>query len=93
MEHITFFLAERRKKTVAIFLLKFLVRYAIVSDCCVGNAPNLANPSCIPIPVPQDDPYLRKTGVRCMNLTRVTTFQETGCLPNTLPAERVSATN
>ncbi|KAL0850705.1 hypothetical protein ABMA28_006649 [Loxostege sticticalis] len=67
-----------------------LLRYAIVSDCCVGNAPNLANPSCIPIPVPQDDPYLRKTGVRCMNLTRVTTYQETGCLPNTLPAERYS---
>ncbi|XP_063827412.1 peroxidase-like [Ostrinia nubilalis] len=68
--------------------LTVLLRYAVASDCCAGNTPNRANPQCIPIPVPQDDPYLRRTGVRCMNLTRFATYQEMGCLPDTLPAER-----
>ncbi|PZC76461.1 hypothetical protein B5X24_HaOG204523 [Helicoverpa armigera] len=68
--------------------LTVLLRYAIASDCCLGNTPNRVNPLCIPIPVPQDDPYLRRTGIRCMNLTRFSTFQEMGCIPNTLPAER-----
>ncbi|XP_049878875.1 peroxidase-like [Pectinophora gossypiella] len=70
--------------------LTILLRYAIVSDCCVGNIPNTVDPTCIPIPVPGDDPYLRRTGIRCMNLTRFTTFQEVGCIPRTLPAERIS---
>ncbi|XP_072936800.1 uncharacterized protein [Epargyreus clarus] len=67
----------------------YALRYAIVSDCCINNqVPNLADPRCIPILVPQDDPFLRRTGIRCMNLTRVETYQDYGCLPNTLPAER-----
>ncbi|XP_030032666.2 peroxidase [Manduca sexta] len=68
--------------------LTVLLRYAVVSDCCLGNTPNRVDPTCIPIPVPQDDPYLRRTGIRCMNLTRFTTFQELGCIPHSLPAER-----
>ncbi|XP_030031282.2 peroxidase [Manduca sexta] len=68
--------------------LLVLLSYSIVSDCCLGNTPNRLNPNCIAIPVPQDDPYLRRTGVRCMNLTRFPTFQELQCAPNSLPAER-----
>ncbi|KAJ8735971.1 hypothetical protein PYW08_006627 [Mythimna loreyi] len=70
--------------------LLYLLRYALVSDCCLGNTPNRVNPICIPIPVPEDDPYLRGSQVRCLNLTRVITYQEVGCLPNSLPAERYS---
>ncbi|XP_072936832.1 salivary peroxidase/catechol oxidase-like [Epargyreus clarus] len=69
--------------------LFYLLRYAVLSDCCINNqVPNLADPRCIPIEVQQDDPFLRRTGIRCMNLTRVETYQDYGCLPNTLPAER-----
>lgn len=66
------------------------VKYAIATDCCVGNTPNRVNPQCLAIPVPEDDPYLRLTNIRCLNLTRVSTFQDMGCLPRTLPLERVS---
>ncbi|XP_064292366.1 peroxidase-like [Plodia interpunctella] len=45
---------------------------------------------CIAIPVPADDPFLRRSGVRCMNLTRFQTYQDFQCIPNTLPAERIS---
>ncbi|XP_075977647.1 peroxidase-like [Anticarsia gemmatalis] len=72
--------------------LVYLLRYPIVSDCCLGNTPNRINPICIPIPVPGDDPYLRASGVRCLNLTRVENFQDYGCLPPTLPADRYSRT-
>ncbi|CAG9796271.1 unnamed protein product [Diatraea saccharalis] len=65
-----------------------ILRYTPVSDCCVGNTPNRVNPQCISIPVAADDPYLRRTGVRCMNLTRMPTFQERGCISNAIPAER-----
>ncbi|XP_026739033.1 chorion peroxidase-like [Trichoplusia ni] len=68
----------------------YTVRYSIVSDCCLGNTPNRVNPICIPIPVPEDDPYLQQTNIRCFNLTRIITYQEVGCLPNSLPAERYS---
>ncbi|CAH0690456.1 unnamed protein product [Chilo suppressalis] len=72
--------------------LTVLLRYLILSDCCVGNTPNRINPTCIPIPVAPDDPYLRLTGIRCMNLTRNPTFQERGCISNAMPAERYSVT-
>ncbi|XP_047019084.1 peroxidase-like [Helicoverpa zea] len=70
--------------------LFYLNRYSRVSDCCLGNTPNRVNPLCIPIPVPGDDPYLRIARVRCLNLTRIITYQDIGCLPNSLPAERYS---
>ncbi|KAI5635960.1 peroxidase domain-containing protein [Phthorimaea operculella] len=70
--------------------LEYLVGFAIASDCCIGNTPNRANPRCIAIPVPWDDPTLRRTDVRCLNCSRINTFQEMGCIPNTLPAERYS---
>nr|XP_049692421.1 peroxidase-like [Helicoverpa armigera] len=65
-------------------------RYFPLSDCCVGNTPNRVNPSCIPIPVPGDDPYLRIPQIRCLNLTRIINYQDLGCLPNSLSAERYS---
>ncbi|KAM3958623.1 salivary peroxidase/catechol oxidase-like [Aphomia sociella] len=68
--------------------LLVLLRFVVVSECCIGNTPNRLSPQCIPISVPQDDPYLRQTGIRCMNLTRFPTYQELGCIPNSLPAER-----
>ncbi|CAG9796273.1 unnamed protein product [Diatraea saccharalis] len=68
--------------------LNVLFRFILVSDCCIGNTPNRVNPLCISIPVAADDPYLRRTGIRCMNLTRQDTFQERGCVSNTIPAER-----
>lgn len=79
---------------VSLISLKYFepVRYGLASDCCLGNRPNPANPQCIPIPVPADDPYLRRAGVRCLNLTRVDQYQDYGCLPQTLPYERVSRT-
>ncbi|PZC76464.1 hypothetical protein B5X24_HaOG204526 [Helicoverpa armigera] len=70
--------------------LFYLTRYFPLSDCCVGNTPNRVNPSCIPIPVPGDDPYLRIPQIRCLNLTRIINYQDLGCLPNSLSAERYS---
>ncbi|XP_075977634.1 peroxidase-like [Anticarsia gemmatalis] len=72
--------------------LVYLLRYMPVGDCCLGNIPNGVNPWCIPIPVPGDDPYLRTSGIRCLNLTRVETYQDFGCLPRNIPAERYSRT-
>ncbi|XP_053613897.1 peroxidase-like [Plodia interpunctella] len=68
----------------------YLLRYIVASECCLGNTPNRASPDCIAIPVPEDDPFLRRSGVRCMNLTRFITFQDFQCIPNSLPAERIS---
>ncbi|XP_072936811.1 salivary peroxidase/catechol oxidase-like [Epargyreus clarus] len=71
--------------------LLYMNRYVPLSDCCPNNQiPNVANPRCIPIMVQADDPFLRRTGIRCMNLTRMETFQDYGCIPITLPAERYS---
>ncbi|KAI5635959.1 peroxidase domain-containing protein [Phthorimaea operculella] len=69
---------------------EYLMGYVVVSDCCVGNTPNRGNPRCISIPVPQDDPILRRSGIRCLNCSRFFTFQQMGCISNTLPAERYS---
>ncbi|XP_013187999.2 peroxidase-like [Amyelois transitella] len=68
----------------------YLLRYVMASECCLGNTPNRASPDCIAIPVPEDDPFLRRSGVRCMNLTRFQTYQDFRCIPNTLPAERIT---
>lgn len=56
--------------------------------CCLPNGQ--ADPRCIPITVPEDDPYLKVTDIRCLNFTRAQTFQDVGCLPKTLPPEQVS---
>ncbi|KAJ2953514.1 hypothetical protein O0L34_g1115 [Tuta absoluta] len=70
--------------------LEYMMGYAVLSDCCVGNTPNWANPRCIAIPVPPDDTTLRRADVRCMNCSRFITYQEMKCIPDTLPAERYS---
>ncbi|XP_026739268.1 peroxidase-like [Trichoplusia ni] len=71
--------------------LLYLIRIIQEIDCCPNNTPSRENPVCIPIPVPADDPQHRMTGIRCLNVSRVITFQEMGCLPNSMPAERFSS--
>ncbi|XP_063827198.1 peroxidase-like [Ostrinia nubilalis] len=54
--------------------------------CCYPEGAN--DPRCDPIPIPDDDPYLRVTGLHCMNYSRIETFQDNGCIPkDTLPEQ------
>ncbi|KAL0881565.1 hypothetical protein ABMA27_001396 [Loxostege sticticalis] len=45
--------------------------------CCKPEGTK--DPRCAPIPVPHDDPYLRSTGIHCMNYSRIETFHDLGC--------------
>ncbi|XP_073953035.1 salivary peroxidase/catechol oxidase-like [Choristoneura fumiferana] len=45
---------------------------------------------CKPIPVPNDDPYLRVTDIRCMNFSRAETFQDNGCVNETISPEQIN---
>lgn len=56
-------------------------------DCCQPEG--LKDPRCIPIDVPEDDPYLKVTNIRCLNFSRAETFQDMGCAPKTLDPEQV----
>ncbi|CAG9789463.1 unnamed protein product [Diatraea saccharalis] len=56
--------------------------------CCLPGGE--LNPRCMPITVPDDDMHLRRSNVRCLNLTRTITYQSLGCIPETLPPERVN---
>lgn len=49
-----------------------------------------ADPRCLSIRVPDDDVHLRRSNVRCLNLTRAITYQRLGCVSNNVPGERVS---
>lgn len=61
-------------------------------QCCVGNGidvlpPELLNDKCIPICVPDDDPFYVQHGVKCLNFVRsLTTPKENSTLG---PAEQV----
>ncbi|KAG7309970.1 hypothetical protein JYU34_004489 [Plutella xylostella] len=57
-------------------------------DCCQPEG--LKDPRCIPIDVPEDDPYLKVTNIRCLNFSRAETFQDMGCAPKTLDPEQVN---
>ncbi|CAH2987737.1 unnamed protein product [Chilo suppressalis] len=46
----------------------------------------------MPIRIPDDDVHLRRSNVRCMNLTRQITYQRLGCVPDTIPPARMSLT-
>ncbi|XP_053622932.1 peroxidase-like [Plodia interpunctella] len=61
---------------------------AITQECCTPAGAQ--RPECIPILVDEDDLYLRNTDVRCLNLTRAITYQRLGCVPKSVPAERVN---
>ncbi|KAJ8718932.1 hypothetical protein PYW07_016488 [Mythimna separata] len=56
--------------------------------CCskIGDK----DPKCIPIRVPEDDPYLKVTDIRCLNFSRAETFQDSGCTPEIILPEQVS---
>ncbi|RVE43837.1 hypothetical protein evm_011505 [Chilo suppressalis] len=56
--------------------------------CCMPGGEQ--DPRCMPIRVPDDDVHLRRSNVRCLNLTRSITYQRLGCIPDTIPPERVS---
>ncbi|CAH2064851.1 unnamed protein product, partial [Iphiclides podalirius] len=65
------------------------VNYVVfTTTCCAPGGES--NPLCMPIPVADDDLYLRLSDVRCLNLTRAITYQRLGCAPNTLPPERIN---
>ncbi|XP_075976144.1 salivary peroxidase/catechol oxidase-like [Anticarsia gemmatalis] len=48
------------------------------------------DPRCIPIRVPEDDPYLKVTDIRCLNFSRAETFQDAGCTPETIQPEQIN---
>ncbi|KAM3960585.1 peroxidase-like [Aphomia sociella] len=58
-------------------------------NCCLPGGD--LDPRCLPIYVPDDDLHLRSTDIRCLNLTRAYTYQRLGCVPDTVPGERVNA--
>ncbi|KAG6441810.1 hypothetical protein O3G_MSEX001969 [Manduca sexta] len=49
-----------------------------------------ADPRCIPIRVPDNDPYLKVTDIRCLNFSRAETFQDMGCTPDTIHPEQIN---
>lgn len=60
----------------------------VTTDCCQpGRA---TDPDCAPIAVSDDDPHLRASNVRCLNLTAPITYQDLGCVSADVPLERVS---
>nr|XP_037870016.1 uncharacterized protein LOC119629149 [Bombyx mori] len=65
------------------------VNYVAVTTACCSPGGE-ADPRCLPIRVPDDDVHLRRSNVRCLNLTRAITYQRLGCVSNNVPGERVS---
>ncbi|XP_061727637.1 peroxidase-like [Cydia pomonella] len=64
------------------------VNYVIfTTDCCTPAG--AIDPRCIPIRVANDDVHLRRSNVRCLNLTAPITYQMLGCAPASLPPSRV----
>ncbi|XP_060808088.1 uncharacterized protein LOC132903540 [Amyelois transitella] len=64
------------------------VNYIVMTQTCCQPGGS-EDPRCIPIPVAEDDLYLRNTGVRCLNLTRAITYQSLGCVPKSVPNARL----
>ncbi|KAI5632715.1 peroxidase domain-containing protein [Phthorimaea operculella] len=60
----------------------------VTTTCCAPGGEQ--DPRCAPIRVPDDDVHLRRSQVRCLNLTRPITYQDLGCVPATIPPERVN---
>ncbi|KAI5646889.1 peroxidase domain-containing protein [Phthorimaea operculella] len=57
-------------------------------NCCLSAGEKDAR--CRPIRVPEDDPYLKVTDIRCLNFSRAETFQDAGCTPETIPPEQIN---
>ncbi|KAJ2947403.1 hypothetical protein O0L34_g17180 [Tuta absoluta] len=57
-------------------------------NCCLSAGEK--DPRCKPIRVPEDDPYLKVTDIRCLNFSRAETFQDAGCTPETIPPEQIN---
>ncbi|XP_023939640.2 peroxidase-like [Bicyclus anynana] len=69
------------------------INYVLWNTHCCGEYGWL-DPDCVPIRVPDDDPVLRFSNQRCLNLTKPFTFQSTGCTGTYNPPERtVTATS
>uniref|UniRef100_A0A182F8F5 Uncharacterized protein n=1 Tax=Anopheles albimanus TaxID=7167 RepID=A0A182F8F5_ANOAL len=47
---------------------------------CCGGGEDSTHPSCLPIKVPQDDPWLSQLGVRCLEFLRSAPAQRRDCL-------------
>ncbi|XP_063621662.1 peroxidase-like [Cydia splendana] len=57
--------------------------------CCQPKGKT--DPMCTPVQVPNDDPVHRFSDIRCLNLTRPTTYQFVGCTRNGTVPERISS--
>ncbi|XP_013137679.1 PREDICTED: peroxidase-like [Papilio polytes] len=57
-------------------------------DCC--HQTEAKDPRCMPIEVPDNDPYLKVTDIRCLNFSRAETFQDIGCLSETMLPEHIN---
>lgn len=69
------------------------VNYVVLTmDCCQVPRPQQIDPRCQALVVPPDDPVLRYSNVRCLNLTRAVTYQRLGCISRNLPPERINLT-
>lgn len=53
------------------------------TNCC--QTEGKTDPRCIPIAVADDDPYLRVSDIRCLNLSRAESFQDSGCIEGNTP--------
>ncbi|CAB3235465.1 unnamed protein product [Arctia plantaginis] len=91
---------DRHKyNAAAIHMLKFVHRDISIMNgpldylrhrqyCCteIGQS----DPRCIPINVPEDDPYLKVTNIRCLNFSRAETFQDANCSPDIILPEQIN---
>ncbi|KOB61732.1 Oxidase/peroxidase [Operophtera brumata] len=60
---------------------------AVTRDCC---RPGREDRRCAAISVPDDDLHLRRSSVRCLNLTAPITYQDLGCVSAAVPLERIN---
>ncbi|XP_047026324.1 peroxidase-like [Helicoverpa zea] len=84
---------------VAVHMLQFIHRDISFMDgpfdylkrrqyCCQPKGDK--DPRCIPIAVPDDDPYLKVTDIRCLNFSRAETFQDASCTPEIILPEQIN---
>ncbi|XP_037300475.1 peroxidase-like [Manduca sexta] len=61
---------------------------AVTTTCCLPGGRQ--DPRCLPIEVPPNDVHLRRTDIRCLNLTRAITYQRLGCVASSISPERIN---
>ncbi|GBP65625.1 Chorion peroxidase [Eumeta japonica] len=71
-------------RVLSIFALSGSLHVVEVTECCLGDGrevlpPEWLNDKCIPIKVPDDDPFYSRHGIKCLNFVRSVTTPRDDC--------------